>query len=88
MPIEKLSLYSVTPVWVLVVLASGLILLLAPAGQHLLWLSVTLAAGTILTFGIQLGLDRKEGLVNRVMASLGGSIVVLAIATGISALLG
>lgn len=88
MPIEKLSLYTVTPVWVLVALAAGLILFLAPPVEHLLWLSVTLAAGTILSFCIQLGLDRKEGLVNRVMASLGGSIVVLAIATGVSALLG
>ena len=88
MPIEKLSLYTVTPVWVLLALAAGLILGLVPSGDHLLWFSVSLAAGTILTFCIQLGLDRKEGLVNRVMASLGGSIVVLAIATGASALLG
>jgi hypothetical protein len=87
-PIEKLSLYTVTPVWLLLVLASGLILLLVPPGHHLLWFSVSLAAGTILTFCIQLGLDRKEGLVNRVMASLGGSVVVLAIATGVSALIG
>lgn len=29
-----------------------------------------------------------EGLVNRVMRSLGGSIVILAVATGIAALLG
>jgi hypothetical protein len=77
-----------TPVWLLVALASALILLLTPPGEHILWLSVTLAAGTILTFCIQLGVDRKEGLVNRVMGSLGGSVVILALATGISALLG
>ncbi|MHA6670070.1 hypothetical protein ACX3O0_14510 [Homoserinimonas sp. A447] len=88
MPIEKLSLYTVTPVWVLLALAAGFILLFAHADAHLLWFSVSLATGIILTFCIQLGLDRKEGLVNRVMASLGGSIVVLAIATGVSALLG
>lgn len=88
MPIEKLSFYTVTPVWFLVALASAFILYLAPQGDHLLWLSVTLAASIILTFCIQLGLDRKEGLVNRVMASLGGSLIVLAAATGISFLLG
>jgi hypothetical protein len=87
-PIEKLSLYTVTPVWVLLALAAGFILLSVPVHAHLLWFSVSLAAGIILTFCIQLGLDRKEGLVNRVMASLGGSVVVLAIATGVSALLG
>jgi hypothetical protein len=87
-PIEKLSLYTVTPVWVLLALAAASILLFVPAEAHLLWFSISLAAGIILTFCIQLGLDRKEGLVNRVMASLGGSIIVLAIATGVSALLG
>lgn len=87
MPVAKLSIYSTAPVWVLVALGGALVLGLSPAAEHFLWLSVTLAAGIILTFCIQLGLDRKEGLVNRVMASLGGSIVILAIATGISALL-
>lgn len=85
--IEKLSVFTVTPVWLLVALASAGILLFAPHAEHLLWLSVALAASTILTFCIQLGLDRKEGLVNRVMASLGGSLVVLAVATGVSAIL-
>lgn len=88
MPLEKLTLYTVTPVWLLVALAALLILGLAPIDQQLLWLSVALAAGIILTFCIQLGLDRKEGLVNRVMASLGGAVIILAVATGISALLG
>jgi hypothetical protein len=87
-PVEKLSIYTITPVWLLVALGAAFILFLAPADQRLLWLSVTLAAGTILTFCIQLGVDRKEGLVNRVMGSLGGSLVILALATGISYLLG
>lgn len=88
MRLEKLSLYSVTPVWVVVALGAVLILVLVPVDQHLLWLSIALAAGTILTFCVQLGLDRKEGLVNRVMASLGGSVIILAVATAASALLG
>jgi hypothetical protein len=85
-PTQKLSLYSITPVWVLVALVGGLILFLSPPDQHLLWLSITLAISAILTFCIQLGLDRKEGLVNRVMASLGGSLVILAVATAASLL--
>ena len=88
MPFDKLSVYTVTPVWGLVALGAVLILGLSPHDQHLLWLSVALAAGTIVTFCVQLGLDRKEGLVNRVMASLGGSVVILAAATAASALLG
>lgn len=88
MPIQKLTLYSVTAVWALVAVAAIFVLALAPHDEHLLWLSVTLAAGIIVTFGIQLGLDRKEGLVDRVMASLGGSLVLLAVATAVSLLLG
>lgn len=84
---QKLSLVSVTPVWALVSLGAVLVLVLTPADQQLLWLSVSLAAGIILTFCVQLSLDRKEGFVNRVMASVGGSVVILAIATGVSALI-
>ncbi len=87
MPPVKLSLYSVTPVWVLVALAAILTLVLVPLEQHLLWFSLTLAVSALLTFCVQLGLDRKEGLVSRVMASLGGSLVLLGLATGVSALL-
>jgi hypothetical protein len=87
-PIQKLTLYSVTAVWALVAVAGVFVLTLAPHAEHLLWLSVTLAAGIILTFSIQLGLDRKEGLVDRVMASLGGSLVLLAVATAVSLLVG
>lgn len=86
MPIQKLTLYSVTAVWALVAVAAIFVLTLAPHGEHLLWLAVTLAAGIIVTFSIQLGLDRKEGLVDRVMASLGGSLVLLAVATAVSLL--
>lgn len=88
MAIEKLVAYSVIPVWLLTVLGAVLILFFCPADQQFLWLSIALAVGAIVTFCIQLGLDRKEGLVNRVMVSLGGSVVILAAATGISALLG
>jgi len=83
----KLSLFSVTPVLVLVALAAVLTVTLVPREDHLLWYSLTLAAAAVLTFCVQLGLDRKEGLVSRVTASLGGSLVLLAAATGVTALL-
>ncbi|MCU1545799.1 MAG: hypothetical protein JWP30_899 [Homoserinimonas sp.] len=85
MPVDKLSLTSVIPVWVAAALGAVLILVFVPSGQQLLWMPVTLAAATLVTFCIQLGVARKEGLVNRVMASMGGCVAILAIATAISA---
>jgi len=35
----------------------------------------------LLTFAIQLSLARKEGLVERIIASLGGAVAILALAT-------
>jgi hypothetical protein len=43
--------------------------------------------GIMATFVIQLARTEKGGLVNRVMASIGGSVVILAIATGVLALI-
>jgi hypothetical protein len=47
----------------------------------LTWIPVVAAGAVLLTFVIQLSLQRKEGLVNRMIASVGGSVAILAIAT-------
>ena len=54
----------------------------------LTWLPLVLAGCVLLTFAIQLALQRKEGLVTRMMASLGGALVILAVATAVLALAG
>ena len=77
------QLKTVVPVWLLTVIAAVLIGLLSPAGQFLTWLPIALAAAVLLTFCLQLATLRKEGFVNRVMASLGGSVVILGIATAV-----
>jgi hypothetical protein len=41
----------------------------------------------LLTFVIQLSLQRKEGLVNRIIASIGGVLVILAVTTVVLVLL-
>jgi hypothetical protein len=76
-------LRTVLPVWALMLLGAILIGLLAPADEYLTWLPIVLGAGVLATFSIQLALVRKEGLVTRVMVSLGGSVVILAVATAI-----
>jgi hypothetical protein len=62
-------------------------LLVAPENR-LVWTSLSLAGCTILTLGAQLSTGQKEGYVSRVTQSLVGAVVVLAVATGIFALIG
>jgi hypothetical protein len=76
---------SVIPVWVVVAIGALLIGLLSPPQHYLTWLPIALAGGTFITFCVQLAMVQKEGLVDRVMASLGGSVIILVIATAILA---
>ena len=57
------------------------------ASASLTWLPIVLAGSVLVTMAIQLALQRKEGLVTRMMASLGGALVICALASGILALL-
>lgn len=77
------SLRSVVPVWVLAVLGAVAVAVFAPvASAPLVWIPVVMAAAVLLTFTIQLSLARKEGLVERIVASLAGALVVLVVASG------
>lgn len=81
------SLRSVIPVWVIAVVGAALVGVFAPrssaAGGPLTWLPIVLAGSVLVTMAIQLALQRKEGLVTRMMASLGGALVICAVASGI-----
>jgi len=79
------SLRSVVPVWVVALLGVVAVAVFA-ASRSLTWIPIVLAASVLLTMAIQLALQRKEGLVTRMMASLGGALVICAVATGILAL--
>jgi hypothetical protein len=52
------------------------------------WLSIVLVVSVLLTFIIQLALPTKEGLVERTAASIGGAVILLAVATGVLVLVG
>jgi hypothetical protein len=80
-PAQRHALTSVVPVWSLAIVGSALVGLLAPRAQYLDWLPFVLAADVLLTFCIQLAIVQKEGLVDRMMACLGGSVVILGLAT-------
>jgi hypothetical protein len=77
--------WSPVVVWVGAAIAAVLIGLLA-RHQYLVWLPIAMAAGVIVSFAIQLGIQRKEGYVTRVMLSIGGTVVILALTTGVLAL--
>jgi hypothetical protein len=73
-------------VW-LVALAGGVAVGMF-AGEHFFtWIPVVAAGAVLLTFVIQLSLQRKEGLVNRIIASVGGVLVILAVTTVVLILL-
>ena len=68
--------------WVGPLVAVALIAVFA-RDQFLLWIPISMAAAVIASFAIQLGIQRKEGYVTRVMLSVGGAVVILALATGV-----
>ena len=79
---------SVLPVWAAALIAAVIIGLVSVADERVTWIAIALAGAIIATFAIQLGIQRKDGFVVRAMASIGGAIILLAIATGIFALVG
>lgn len=80
-----LALRTVIPIWV-VALAGAVLVAILAAPQALTWLPIVLVGCVLVTFVIQLTLQRREGLVTRMMASLGGALVILALATAVLAL--
>ncbi|TBN57663.1 hypothetical protein EYE40_09830 [Glaciihabitans arcticus] len=87
-----LKLASVIPVWILAIIGAILVATLADrtshangffagAGGYLDWLGIVFAILVILTFVVQLLIQRSEGFVSRVVASIVGSLLILAVAT-------
>jgi len=77
---------TVVLVWVLVALGAVAVGILAPAAESVSWLPIVLGGGILVTFVVQLAIVRKEGLVMRIVLSLSGSVLILAVATGVLAI--
>lgn len=75
-------------VWVLALAGVVVIATTAEPGQSVAWIGLTAAVCTIATLAIQIATGRKEGYVDRVTASIVGTVVVLGAATGIFVLAG
>ena len=74
---------SVVPVWVLAL--AGTIVVAVLSAPSLTWLPIVLAVCVLATFGVQLAVARKEGLVTRMIASIGGAVVIVGLATAVLA---
>ena len=79
---------SVVTIWLVAIVCAVLTGVLVAPENRLVWLSLSLAGCTILTLAAQLSTGQKEGYVHRVTLSLVGVVVVLALATGLFALIG
>jgi hypothetical protein len=77
---------TILPVWLLTLAAAIAVGVLAGAA-YLTWLPVVLAGVLLVTFTIQLTLQRKEETVTRMAFSIGGALVILLLATAVLALL-
>ncbi len=77
---------TILPVW-LATLAAAIAVGVLSGAAYLTWLPVVLAGATLLTFVIQLALQRKEQTVTRMIFSIGGALVILLGATVVLALL-
>ncbi|MCS5721107.1 hypothetical protein N1028_02510 [Herbiconiux sp. CPCC 203407] len=72
---------SVVPVWILTIIGVVAVGVFVSAPSYLVFLPVVLGAALVVTFGIQLIVPVRKGFVNRVSASLGGAVLILALAT-------
>lgn len=75
------QLRTVYPVWVLALIGAITIGLFESRDDYLQSLPIIMAVAILVTFCVQLVVAQKEGFVDRVMASIGGSIVILAAAS-------
>lgn len=81
------QLLSVLPVWVLTLAAAVVIGVTSAPEQRITWVGITFAAAVVASFIVQLAIQKKEGFVVRTMASIGVSLIILAITSGVLALL-
>ncbi|NNC11684.1 hypothetical protein HII28_07320 [Planctomonas sp. JC2975] len=86
-PAPPMRWTSIVPVWAATAIAAVLVGVFASAHEYLGWLGVVMAGSILVTMAVQLGTQDKRGFVMRMGASIVGSFVLLALATGVLALL-
>ena len=74
---------SIFAVWGAAVVGAILVAVFAPAGLHFSWLSLTLAACTLLAFILQLLTHQKVGFIDRLSISVVGIVCILTVAAAV-----
>ena len=67
-------------VWGIAVIGAILVAIFAPVGLHFTWLSLTLAACTLVAFVVQLLTHQKVGFIDRLSVTIVGVVAVLTVA--------
>lgn len=70
-------------VWGAAVVGAILVAVFAPSGLHFTWLSILLAACTMLAFVVQLLTHQKIGFIDRLSISVVGIVGILSIAAAL-----
>jgi hypothetical protein len=78
---------SVVPVWILALAGAVLVAVVSP-GRAVIWLPIVMAICVLVTIAIQLGVQRKEGFVTRLIGSFAGALVITGVATAALAFAG
>ena len=52
------------------------------------WFTISIAFGTLLTFGLQLGTAQRQGFIARTALSVGGAVLIVAVIAGVVFLAG
>jgi len=77
------TLATALPVWLAVVGAVIALLLLVDPDNRANYLAIIAGAAVLLTFVIQVSLQTKEGLVRRMLVTVTGIILLVALASGL-----
>jgi hypothetical protein len=70
-------------VWGVALVGAILVAIFAPVGLRFTWLSLTLAACTLLAFVVQLLTHQKVGFIDRLSISVVGAVAILTVAAAL-----
>lgn len=69
--------------WLLTAIAAiAVVVLFGWDSGRMEWLTVVIAAGTLLTFALQLGTAQRQGFIARTALSVGGAVLLVALVAG------
>ncbi|GAB3616357.1 hypothetical protein GCM10027416_09140 [Okibacterium endophyticum] len=86
LPVTR-TIGTVVTVWAVAIVGGVLAGIVASPDALFSWLAIVLAACVVLTFVLQLATHEKNGFILRVAASVTGAVVLIALISGVLALL-